>query len=217
MRVGIASLLLTCAFVASAYGQITPRTNPADYAGHGEKDGIRVAAEVLSQDQVENMFSTDLSKYVVVEVAVYPRAGTDLNLSPVDFALKLEKAREPIRPASARTIAGILQRRGQNRAKDITLHPNVGLSTGSWGTGTAVGVGVGMGGNAPGPASTDADRRTMEMELDERGLRDVVTSKPIAGYLFFPAAERKNTGDYEFTFESTAGPAVIFALPSRTR
>jgi hypothetical protein len=77
--------------------------------------------------------------------------------------------------------------------RDITLWPAVGVSTGTYGTGTNVGVGVGVGGNNPRPASSDRDRRVMETELEDRGLEDGSTDKPIAGYLYFPVGETKAT------------------------
>jgi hypothetical protein len=183
---------------------LPPRSAPSDYAAHGNDKGVRVAAEVLSLDQVRNMFSTDLSNYVVVEVAVWP-AGKSLDLSPIDFSLKADSDRAPIRPASPRTISGVIQRKGQSRRDDIVLYPTVGVQTGTWGTGTAVGVGVGVGGGAPGPASTDQDRRTMELELDEHGLPDAIVDKPVAGYLYFPVGSRnKKLTSAELLYESNA-------------
>lgn len=194
---GLALLVATCLY---ASGGIRPRVNAADYDGQAERDGVRVAAEVLPVDDVKNMFATDLSRYIVVEVAVWPKSGASLDISPIDFALK--SGTRSVRPVSGRTIAGVVQRRAKQRRDDLVLYPNVGLSTGSWGTGTAVGVGVGMGGGNgyPPPASTDTDRRVMTEELEERELADGVTSKPVAGYLFFPA-NKKRAGSYELVFD----------------
>ena len=184
---------------------VPPRSDAADYAARAEARGLKVAAEILSPDQVRNMFATDLSNYIVVEVAVWPDAGKALDLSPVDFSLRLDGGRAPIRPVSPKTIAGVIQRKGQSRRDDITLYPTVGLHTGSWGTGTSVGVGVGTGGNGPGPASTDRDRRTMELELDEKGLADGSVQKPVAGYLYFPASSKgKKLTSCELLYESDA-------------
>jgi hypothetical protein len=192
---------------------LPPRTNSADYAGHAEDKGVRIGAEVLSPDNVRNMFSTDLSSYVVVEVAVWP-AGKPLDLAAVDFALKLDSNRGPIRPVSPRTISGVIQRKGQSRRDDIILYPTVGVTTGTWGTGTNVGVGVGMGGGAPGPASTDQDRRTMQMELEEKGLPDTVVQKPVAGYLYFPAGSKnKKLTSLELIYDSEAA-SVKMTLPA---
>ena len=200
----LAAVLLAAS--AAAFGQaLPPRGNPADYAAHGEDKGIKVGAEVLSSDQVRNMFSTNLSNYIVLEVAVWPAGTKALDLSPVDFALRVDNNRGPVRPVSPRTIAGVLQRKGQSRRDDIVLYPSIGVTTGTWGTGANVGVGIGTGGGAPGPASTDQDRRTMQMELEERDLPDTVIQKPVAGYLYFPTGSKnKKLANVELIYESDA-------------
>ncbi|HYP13036.1 MAG TPA: hypothetical protein VEQ63_03860 [Bryobacteraceae bacterium] len=210
MRLTLAFLLPLIAF---CQGPVTPRTNPSEYPGHAEQGGLRLAGEILSANDVQNMFATDLSKYIVVEVAVYPKTGTQMEVSPIDFTLT--SGGRSVRPISGSTIAGVLQRRGKARSKDILLYPTVGVTTGSWGTGTAVGLGVGMGNGAPGPASTDADRRTMESELEERELPDVVATKPVAGYLYFPAGERRRSSAYELKLEN-AGSTIVVSLPAKT-
>jgi hypothetical protein len=202
-----------CVWAQRASDGLRPRSSPADYAAQAEDKGVKIAAEVVSLDDVRNMFSTDLSSYVVVEVAVWP-GSKSVDLSGVDFALKLDSSRNPLRPVSARTISGVLQRKGQSRRDDIVLYPSVGVTTGTWGTGTNVGVGVGMGGGAPGPASTDQDRRTMQMELEERGLPDTIVQKPVAGYLFFPAGSKnRKLTSVELIYDSDAAN-IKMTLPA---
>jgi hypothetical protein len=215
MKVLAIACLTTMALWAQRPGDgLPPRADAADYAARGEDKGVRIAAEIVGIDQVRNSFSTDLSNYIVVEVAVWP-ASKALDLSAIDFALKLDGSRAPIRPVSPRTIAGVLQRKGQSRRDDIVLFPSVGVTTGTWGTGTNVGVGVGMGGGgAPGPASTDQDRRTMQLELEEKELPDVVVQKPVAGYLYFPAgAKGKKLTTIELIYDSEAA-SVRLTLPA---
>jgi hypothetical protein len=199
-----ATLICLAALPAFANG-VPARTAPADYTAHAEAKGVRMGAEILSVDEVRNMFATDLSNYIVVEVGVWPETGKTLDLSPVDFSLLLDSDRAPIRPVSPKTIAGVIQRKGQSRRDDIILYPTVGVQTGTWGTGVGVGVGVGMGGGPPGPASTDRDRRTMELELDEKGLPDAAVQKLVAGYLYFPAnSKAKKLTSVELIFEGDA-------------
>jgi hypothetical protein len=169
------------------------------YQTHASSDGVTVAAEAISETQVQGSFATDLSRYLVVEVAVYPKDGQPLDLSTIDFGLRDHKGRL-LRPAEPGTIARLNQKRGQSRANDIVLYPTVGVTTGTWGTGTSVGVGVGMGGNTPGPASTDADRRVMRTELEEKALQDGRIAKPVAGYLYFPIGGGDRKDVYELTY-----------------
>ena len=166
------------------------RASVADYPAHAEDKGIVVAADLMDPDQVKGTFATDLSQYAVIEVAVWPKKGSaPLDLSAIDFALRADG--RMIRPAEPRSIAGINQRKGQARSRDIALYPNVGVTTGTWGTGTMVGVGIGPGSNAPGPASTDQDRRVMEMELEDKALREALITQPAAGYLYFPLGKTR--------------------------
>lgn len=188
------------------------RSTAADYPGQGSSDTVTIGAEILDADQAQNSFSTDLSKYVVIEVSVYPKAGQSIDVAALDFALKTE-GRSHVRPVSARSIAGVIQKRSDSRKDDILLYPNVGVGRGPGGWGTSTGVGVGVGGGRPGPASTPADRRTMELELSEKGLPEGVTGKAVAGYLYFPADSRRRPASYELEYQGEK-QNVTLTLPA---
>jgi hypothetical protein len=58
---------------------------------------------------------------------------------------------------------------------------------------TSTGVGVGVGGpQPPAPGSTERDRRTMELELSEKGLPEGNAAAPVSGYLYFVLSSGKN-------------------------
>jgi hypothetical protein len=210
----LACLLTAAVTLAAADRGLPARSSPTDYPVHGQDQGIVVGAEWMHPDQVTGSFSTDLEKYAVVEVAVYPdKDGKPLDLSTIDFALRFEG--RMVRPAEPWNIARINQKKSASRSRDIALYPNVGFHTGSWGTGTSVGVGVGVGGNAPGPASSDRDREVMEQELSDKALQDAVVTKPVAGYLYFPigAAQRSDTKfELEYKYQRTE---IKMTLPNR--
>src|SRR4051794_1543319 len=198
-------LVLVAAF-ATVLGSAAPsrglpaRHSPSDYPASSSDKGVTVAADVMDSDQVRSSFATDLSGYLVVEVALYPKSGTTLDISAMDFALYVDG--RMMRPAEPRSIAGINQRKSRAQRDDIALYPTVGMTTGTWGTGVGVGVGVGRNGR-PGPASTDHDRRTMETELDEKGLQEGDAAKPVAGYLYFPVGPaKKRSGKYELHYQA---------------
>ncbi|MDZ4801988.1 MAG: hypothetical protein SGI92_27855, partial [Bryobacteraceae bacterium] len=157
-----------------------------------------VAADWMGADQVKGSFSTDLSDYVVVEVALYPKDGKSVDLTTIDFALRGDG--RMIRPVDPRSIANIHQKRANKRGSDLVLYPTVGMSTGTWGTGGGVGVGVGQG-RSRGPASTPRDRDVMEMELEEKALQDGQAAKPVAGYLYFPVGKKKAAG-YDLEYQN---------------
>lgn len=188
------------------------RSAPGDYPVQATDKGVTIAAELMDPEQVKGSFATDLAKYAVVEVAVFPnQAAAPIDLSIIDFALRIDG--RMVRPANPRSIARINQKRSADRSRDVTLYPNVGVQTGSWGTGTAVGVGVGLGGNSPGPASSDRDREVMEMELEDKGLPEALVSKPVAGYLYFPiGSSKKKDSTYQLEYQLD-GVDVKLTLP----
>ena len=184
-----AGALLLIVWTVAAYGDGLPTRSTVDqYAAKAAAKGLTIAADVIPPEQVRNEFSTTLvPNYQVLEIAIYPQSGYTVDISIIDFALRVDG--RLIRPAEPRTIAVRNQKQANRGGRDITLWPSVGVSTGTWGTGTNVGVGVGVGGRHPGPGSTDRDRRVMETELDDRSLQDRIADKPVAGYLYFPVGE----------------------------
>lgn len=207
--------LLACvaaALLSAAPNRGVPaRPAASDYPAHMPGNSATVAADPMGPDQVKGAFSTDLSEYLVVEVAVYPKDGKTVDVSALDFALKGDG--RMIRPVDPRTIANVRHNRANKKRNDVALYPNVGMSTGTWGTGVGVGVGVGRG-RYPGPASTRRDRDVMEQELDDKGLQDGPTEKPVAGFLYFPVGKKKAVS-YELEFQSGDNDVRFPVKPSK--
>jgi hypothetical protein len=191
MKPFVLGLLFACALVSQVRQGLPARSGPAGYPGKAEGKDLVIAAEVMDPEQVRNEFATPLTAtYQVLEVAIYPKKGSTIDLFTIDFGLRVDG--RLLRPADPSRIAARNQRKANERRKDITLWPAVGVSTGTWGTGTNVGVGVGVGDAPPGPGSTDRDRHVMQTELDDRALQDGAVTKPVAGYLYFPVGEAKS-------------------------
>jgi hypothetical protein len=209
MRLPLLIIAAAATLARAADPGLPARSSPADYPANAAGSSATVAAEIMDPEQVRHRFATDLSNYVVMEVAVYPKDGRRIDLHAMDFALQMDD-RPYVRPVDPKRIAGVVQRKSRSRADDILLYPSVGVTTGTWGTGTTVGVGVGVGGGPPGPASTDADRRTMQLELEEQGLPDRTIVKPVAGYLYFPVGNKKYD-KFELRYEGES-PEVILPL-----
>ncbi len=184
---------------------VPARPAPADYPVQASGTSATVAADAMGSDQVKGAFSTDLSEYLVIEVAIYPKDGKTLDISTLDFALHGDG--RMIRPVDPRTIANVHHRKANKRRDDIALYPTVGMTTGSWGTGAGVGVGVGRGGY-PGPASSPRDRDVMEMELGDKALEDVSTAKPVAGFLYFPVG-KKRADTYQLEYQTTGSTVKL--------
>jgi hypothetical protein len=190
--------------------QVKPRDAATEYRLHSERDRVSVGAEVLSPGVVRSTFASDVERgWLVVEIGVFPKE--EVEISRDEFRLVSSDGRSSLRAVEPRVIAARLQKAGSG-GRDVTLYPSVGVghATGPYGgTGTAVGVGVGVGGGGDRPASTDADRRTMELELSEKGLPEGRTSKPVAGHLYFPLPQNRNIA---YTLEFKLGEEK-FLLP----
>ena len=113
----------------------------------------------------------------------------------LDFGLRVDG--RLIRPAEPRTIAAMNQKKarvGGTRYRALAgcgfrqaLREPERTSESAWAWAAI----------SPGLRSTDRDRRVMETELDDRGLRDGIADKPVAGYLYFPG--RRDQGDHDRT------------------
>ena len=191
-----------------------PRASSFDYRVQESNQDLTVAAEIVPPNQVKNLFSTDLSKYVVVEVAIYPKNESKVDVSPVDFMLKLGSG-DVVRAANPAAIARVRQQASAPKpasGSDIVVYPTatVGYESGPYHRGPVYGGGVAVGVGAPSypppPASTDQDRKTMQLELEEKGLSQGVTTKPVAGYLYFPVASGKQKSvTYDLEYNSAGG------------
>jgi|SRR5579884_1146055 len=207
---------LVFAFSTLCFAGTHPRPSAQEYRAQETLPNVTVAAERIPPDQVRNLFSTDLSKYIVVEVALYPRDGKSVNVNAGDFVLRAGSG-ETVRAANPAAVAHARQQASipKSSPSDITVYPTAGIGyeSGPYGRGVTkeAGVAVGVGQppypQPPGPASTDRDRATMQQELEDKGLPPGATATPIAGYLFFPAPtkQKRVTFDLEyFTHDGTA-------------
>jgi hypothetical protein len=202
-------------------GGLRPRQNSTDYTAHQRVSGVTVAAAVIPPDQVKKLFATDLNAggYIVIEVAIYPEAGNEIDVSSGDFLLRVGSNPAIVRNASASAIAAALQRKSTppdiRRKSDVSVYSTatVGYESGTDAYGrrrsgvyTAASVGVGVGddpnaGAPPRPGSTDQDRTTMEQELADKALPESKTTRAVAGYLYFPKpTARQRNAAYEITW-----------------
>ncbi len=206
------SLIAACLFAGTR--GLRPRYNAKDYQASDTANGVTVAADALDPEYVRHAFASAVHNgYLVVEVAVYPESGSSLDLVASDFALRVSGDPSPIRPVSAQTVAGVMHRKSNpqkpSSPSDINVYPRVGIgyekgsyedpvtgqrrNAGGWTTST--GVDVATGGSTqpapPRPASTDQDRRTMQAELEDKGLPEGQVNRPVAGYLYFPIGKKK--------------------------
>jgi hypothetical protein len=178
-----------------------PRGSPADYPAHLISDGVTIAAAVVPPSEVRKRFATDLNGggYTVIEVALYPESGREVDVSAGDFMLSAAGESSAISPVSARSIAGVLDRKNSPRHRDTDVDVTIGYETGTDpvtgrrinGVYTGVGVANGPAGTL-GPPLAGPDPWTMQQELEERSLPEGKITKPVAGYLYFPKLSKKS-------------------------
>lgn len=191
------------AHLAAADRGIRPLPSVEDYPFHIDGSEFALGAKILTEKEVEGAFVSGLNRagYAVLEVAIYPKDGKAIAIDRGDFLLIDTLSGRRIRPAEAKALAALLQKANRSD-REITVYPTVGVGYetgdrydpvagrrgGGWNT--SVGVGVGVGGSSE--AATPADRKTMELELTEKGVPEGKTAKPAAGYLYFPLERKKD-------------------------
>ena len=194
----------------------TPRSSSADYPSRADTKTATIAAGRVSPEQLNKTFPSDFAKkYVVVEVAIYPKDGATVDVATMDFVLRL--ANSESRPDAPDEISGLWRPRTAHPDLTSKTHvtnetgvivasgvdPNTGRRVTNTGTYERVGVSSGDDPNRPmnyptGSSSADADR--MEAQLAKWELQDGKTLSPVAGYIYFPVAQKKSKGALELQY-----------------
>jgi hypothetical protein len=223
------ALGLVCAVsvAAEAPRGTVPRAAADNYAAYGQSHGTAVGARLLNAKDAAKVFSTDVDRCcMVLEVAFYPGKDATAEVTAANFALRVVGEDIANRPATADLVAARLYRKSQQASssgKDVYIQPSVGVGyetgrvdpvTGDrrGGLTTSTGVAVAVGQRQPSgsgnPPYQDEDRRTMELELREKGLPEGVTATPVAGYLYFSQRARKNT-KYQLEYTDNGEKVVL--------
>lgn len=216
LTLGLAALtILTLPLLATGPQGTVPLQSAIEYPSHAQAEGAAIGARLLTAKQVHAKFSTDLNSCcLVVEVALYPAKGKTLDVSLNDFALQAGNTGEAMKPSSARLLAAELQHHNVESAQgtgvqvspvmhmgyESGIDPITGQRVHGVDYGVGVGVGVGQNPSMP-PASTPRDRDVMQLELSEKGLPQVDTSAPVAGYVYFRLSKdsKKAPHNLEYT------------------
>jgi hypothetical protein len=182
---------------------VSPRPTPTDYPAHDSLKTAAIAAAIVPPEQVKKIFSADTAKtYVVVEVAVYPQAGSSLDVDLIDFALKtgeqVVRASEPrdignawpsaknpsigSRGPNVTTEAGVIVDR---ETDPITGRPRTSV-------GTYEGVAVSnYPRNDPPPPPPSKNSGDVDDKIRKMALAQGPAKAPVAGYIYFRYHARK--------------------------
>jgi hypothetical protein len=211
----------------------TPRSSASEYPVHQDAKTATIAAIRVSPEQLNKTFPADFSKkYVVVEVAIYPKDGSTVDVATMDFVLKLADSES--RPDTPEEVAGLWRPHTAHpdvasRGPHVTTETGVIVGTGTdpvtgrrtTQTGTYERVGVSSGDDrnrprVPYPTGSSADADRIEAQLSKWALQDGKTTSPVAGYLYFPVPAKKNKGalDLQYAHENSSANLTLPA-PSK--
>ena len=141
---------------------------------------------------------------MVVEAALYPKSGAELQLQSDRFGLRISDERVS-RPENPKVIAAYLQK-AEAAKRDIVVVPVVGVgyetgrvgydpATGTYrrqgGVYTSTGVMVSI---EPSSDANPRNEETMALELSEKGVPSGTFSKAVAGHLYFRVDKKIRKG-----------------------
>jgi len=202
---------------ALAWGDdgITPRSSSSDYPVHQDIADATIAAVRVPEAQLKKNVPADFAKkYMVVEVAIYPKAGASLEVVSTDFVLRLADG-ESHRPDTPEEVAGTW-RPHNNPSPEIGSKEHVTTetgvivqngqdpNTGRKGTSVATWEGVGVDNyptQAPPSGSSRVDADWMEGQLAKWALPEGKITSPAAGYLYFPIKKGKNALELRYAHD----------------
>ena len=225
MKSGWLAAGLACfsVFAFAAPKGTVARSAAIKYPAHDEQDGVAMGAVLLTPQQARSTFVSDVNHCcLVVEIALYPQKGQNLDVSLNDFALRTIGTDKAVKAASPTLISGTLQKKAA-AGRDVVVSPSAGVGYESGvvydpmtgqprrggGVYTQSGVGVGIGSPGSQGAGTDGDRKVMEAELDEKGLPEGAVATPVAGYLYFPLAKKAKNAHYELEYTLNGNKVVL--------
>jgi hypothetical protein len=225
-------LLVSLLTSIAAYTEtgVPPRPDSSEYPAHRPlNNGGVMAAALLPADKVAAIFSSDVSKhYVVVEIALYPETGRSIDLQVLDFALKAGGDRSF--PVTASEVAWRGKHPPNTSASGVAGHVvgEVGVgygtrqnpATGRTERGLDTWAGVGVDNrplsNPPNGTANSADRvYQLEGKLQTFELPEGVATRPVAGYLYFPASLKKARNSPLTVEYSRSGERTELSLPTR--
>ena len=222
--------------LATDHPGVRPRGASKDYPAHETADGITIAAAVVPAGKVQHQLSPAVvsSGYTVLEIAVYPDGGKEVNVSSDDFSMTIGSSRDVARAETPQVVASSID---SDKRMDppripapVQVHgeETIGVTTGGRdpATGrrypssvyTESGVAVGVGEpRYPDPGPGRAPPQSVYDKLQQKALPEGRTTKAVAGYLYFPKVSPRlanSTDPYHLTYQ---GPTeqIHLTIPAK--
>ncbi len=87
---------------------LRPRPDRTEYAVTMFNDLLGVAAELVPAEKVRKLFGSEVdSRYLVVEVGVYPRVKNPIEVRPGDFAIRVNRTRDIFSPQVPKNVTDL--------------------------------------------------------------------------------------------------------------
>src|SRR5260370_35922462 len=90
------TMLTDALLLATDHPGVRPRGAAKDYPAYDSADGITIAAAVVPAGKVQHQLSREMVKagYTVLEIAIYPDHGTNVNVSSAEFSVTIGTSRD---------------------------------------------------------------------------------------------------------------------------
>ena len=171
---------------------IPPRNDVRLYRSTASTDNFDLGVTLLPEIVVKQRLSPEIARrYVVLEVALYPRNHSSIEVNHADFSLRNKGTGQV---AYSERLPDSRQRAGAGRRRGGGVY-------------SGAGVGAGLGGPQP-PVS---GRQVTKADLVDLELPDGPTAYPVAGYLYFPISSKKKDAVYEVVFRGPQGAIMLSA------
>jgi len=220
--------ILLVTFALAADTGIPPRPSAADYPVSKPAQTATIGASLVPANQVKKLLPEEISKkYIVIEVAVYPQAGSSVDVAALDFALKFgpDEIRYPSTPKDVVAVWKEDQPPAPSHGTEVHGSTGVTYGSGTDATGRRTrSVGAdqevnGTIGSTPGtqdtPPPPQYDPYVVEAAARQKALPEGQTANPVAGYLYFPAPPKKpKKAALELRY-SKDGEVVTLSLPAK--
>lgn len=208
---------------ASAPRGIPPRPQASAYPASQQKADVAVGAMLLGQESIRQKFSLGLhDEFLVVEIAIYPEPGRAVAVRFDQFTLTVPGTPAPVPAEQPADAAACLYRKEKpernvrleqttvKRYETPSYDPLSGKPTG--GDTVTSNVDIKTGETRRYQEKVDAARQ----ELERKALPEVLTAKPVSGFLYFRRPAGAGTaGPFRLEYAGRQEVMVLELKPGR--
>ncbi|MDQ2900577.1 MAG: hypothetical protein M3Y07_12380 [Acidobacteriota bacterium] len=217
LRLAIALLLTGYAFAGTE-----PRPKVLDYPVHVSIEELELGAEYLVHSFSNGKQSYFTPDYLVIEVAVYPAKGREIEINNGQFALRINRKKQTLGPQPPGFVAASL------KYPDWTWHPGVTATAGIGDEGVTIGrqprVNRFPGDpteqqtrlpRVPGAAKPEPPEESRaDVVVVEKALLEEPARFPASGFLYFPySGKAEKIKALDLIYQGLAGEVVLTMLP----